>query len=87
MDPIREYITTQLLTNDDDEARDVAEALLIIHDEGLLDVSIDKMTGEPLFAIKEGSTEEDWETARDHYDLLRDSNDDGWAYYVAGNIC
>ncbi len=87
MDPIREYITTQLLTNDDDEAIEMAEALLVMHDEGLLDVSIDKMTGEPLFAIKERSTEEDWETARDHYDLLRDSNDDGWAYYVAGNIC
>jgi len=86
MNQIREYLTTQILTSDDNDAQDVAEALLVLHDEGLLDTSVDEMTGEPLFAIKEDVTEEDWETARDHYDSLRDADEDGWVHYLTDII-
>lgn len=85
-DPIRDYITTKLLTSDEEVVL-AAEILLVMHDHGLLNTQTDETTGETLFSLREDVTEEEVADAKYCHEALADCPDDVWSFYVSGEIC
>mgnify|MGYP006419787033 FL=1 len=61
MTDIRNYLTDKATSNDEPQNA-LADALLAMESAGLLDVTIDN-DGAPLFALKEGTTDEQFEIA------------------------
>jgi len=87
MTKTREYLVNKAMGIGDAEAipdeRGVAEALFVMYDAGLLDVTEDD-SDEPLFAIAENATEDELEAAEIAFNALGACCDDARTSYLSG---
>ena len=79
----RDYLTNQAINSADDDALMLAQALLVLHDAGLLDSPGTDEDGAPLFALHEDATDEQLADAQTAFMALNECDDDAWVSYLS----
>lgn len=79
----RDYLVKQAVNSVDEDDLMLAQALLVMHDAGLLHSPGTDEDGAPLFALHEGVTDEQLDAAQTAFLALNECDDDAWVSYLS----
>ena len=79
---VRQYLVNELQSSSSLTAFDVAEALLVMYDAGVVSAENNKYGEDPLFALNNDATNEQKYWADALYEQIRSAPNDVWNYYV-----
>ncbi len=83
---VRQYIIQEMQATGSNEDFEVAEALLVMYDSGIVN-AVEEEGSDPKFVLNEEATDKQKQYAERVHEALHNAPNDVWNLYVHGRAC